>query len=90
MIAHPLPACGLDVDCELPARAVIGYARQPGTGLRTSLLIVPPEFAQGGIPGCVEHVHATVDGMLMAARGPAAPPSIETLPGADPQPGTPA
>lgn len=74
-----LPVCRLDADCADTGRMMVGYSRSPRTGRRTSIILVPAEDANGGIPACLDHAHAAVDGLLMDARGPATPPDVETI-----------
>lgn len=75
-----LPVCRLDEDCVDAGVTMVGYSRRPRDGRRTSIIVVPAELANGGIPACLDHAHAAVDGLLMDARGPATPPDRECLP----------
>lgn len=74
-----LPVCRLDEECLDDGRVMVGYSRNPRTGRRTSIMLVPAELADGGIPACLDHAHAALDGLVMEARGPATPPDVETI-----------
>lgn len=71
-----MSGCQLQPGCtELPT-VLVGYSRRPD-GQRVSMTVVPVNRGYGGIPGCVDHAHSALDGLLMDARGPARPPAIE-------------
>ena len=78
-----LPVCRLEESCGEAGRVMIGYSRNPYGGRRTSIIVVPAHLANGGIPGCLEHAHAAVDGLIMETLGPATPPDRECIPKAD-------
>lgn len=71
-----MSGCQLHRGCEDPVTVLVGYSRRTD-GQRVSMTVVPLGLGLGGIPGCVDHMHAALDGLLMDARGPASPPAIE-------------
>lgn len=80
-----MTGCQLEADC--PAAPIARVARgRDGIGAVAYLTVIPASYGHGGIPACAEHVHALLDGMLMAGLGPAQQPERERLD--DPPAGT--
>lgn len=72
--------CALAAGCEAVATARVAVSRRP-SGAIGYLTVVPFSIpAAGGQAACADHLHAQIDGLLMASLGETTPPAREQMP----------